>query len=77
MTDWFKASIDLQQQMLDASRQAIGAGQPSVDPGAESGEATAKVQGEAVAKVQEASQQAIDANVKAWSAWMNLWGGAW
>ncbi len=62
MNDWLNDATRLQKQMLDAQRSAVDLGRTSL-AGADK-----------MIAAQDASRRAVEANVAAWSAWMNLWG---
>ncbi|MET3825684.1 hypothetical protein ABIC16_001377 [Sphingomonas sp. PvP055] len=62
MTDWFTASIKLQQQMLDAQKASLSAGQQALGAG------------DTFVKMQEAGRKAAEANIAAMNAWARMWG---
>ena len=62
MNEWFDDAARLQKRMLDAQRSAIDLGKTSLS------------NADKMMAAQDASRKAVEANVAAWSAWMNLWG---
>lgn len=62
MSDWFSLASDMQREMLRAQKAQIEAAQKLLDAGKQ------------VTDLQEAGQQAAEANLKFWRKWAKLWG---
>lgn len=62
MSDWFSLASDMQREMLRAQKAQIEAAQKLLDAGKQ------------VTDLQEAGQQAAEANLKFWRQWAKLWG---
>ena len=62
MSDWFSTAIEMQREILRAQQAQLDAAQKMLDAG------------ERMAGLQQASQQAAEAHVKAWREWSKLWG---
>ncbi|MBN8808346.1 MAG: hypothetical protein J0I47_08950 [Sphingomonas sp.] len=62
MTDWFSASLKWQQQVVDAQRASLKAGQDATNAA------------QAFVSMQEAGRKAAEANAAAMKQWLKLWG---
>ena len=62
MSDWFSIATDIQCEILRAQKAQIDAAQKMLDAGKQ------------VTDLQEAGQQAAEANLKFWKQWAKLWG---
>lgn len=62
MTDWFSATMKLQRDFLSAQQAQIDAAQKLLDTGKQ------------MAAMQQAGADAVKANMRAWKAWVDLWG---
>jgi hypothetical protein len=62
MSDWFSTMVDMQREMLRAQKAQMDAAQQMLDAGRD------------VAKLQEAGQKVVEANLAAWKQWSRFWG---
>ena len=62
MSDFFSTAAAMQAEIIRAQRAQLDAAQAMLDAGKQA------------VDMQEAVQEAADANRRAWVAWANLWG---